>query len=71
MIPMRPVEQISQRRLRRSMQTYLEGEQNLRWILGVIGIENGPALRLLDGLQEFAERPRYDELKAALEDRLN
>ncbi len=67
MIPMRPIEQINEKRLRRSIQAYLEGEQNLRWALGVIGIEHAPALRLLAAFQTFVGTRRYSELKAALE----
>ena len=67
MIPMRPVEQINEKRLRRSIQAYLEGEQNLRWVLGEIGRENGLALDLLGGFHAFAGIQRSGELKTALE----
>lgn len=72
MIPVRPIEQINQRRLRRSIQAYLDGEQNLKWILGVIDSEEALALQsLLARFPTFAGTPRYEELKAALEARLS
>ncbi len=49
MISIRPVAEINEKRSRKSIQAYLEDEQdcNLKWILGVIGSERPLARRLL------------------------
>ena len=47
MVRTKSVEEYNERRIFKSMQAFLEGEQSLNWILGIIGNEPELALRLL------------------------
>jgi hypothetical protein len=69
MIQVPSVEQVNERRIFRSMQPYMEGEEkcNLKWIRGVIGPDIPLARRLL--LARFApykNTQRYCELEEVL-----
>jgi len=46
-VRIKSVEEYNERRIFKSMQAFLEGEQSLGWILGVIGNDAKLALRLL------------------------
>ena len=68
MIDLPPIEDIARKRLLRSMQAFLEGEQSLPWILGVIGNQRALALELLvTRLSEYGDHTLYDELRQELE----
>jgi hypothetical protein len=66
---MRPIEQINEKRISRSIQAYMEGEPNctLNWILGVISSDVQIADRLLSTqLTRYANTPKYHELQNRL-----
>src|SRR5713226_2897961 len=69
MIRMASIEQVNERRISRSMQTYLEGEERcgLKWIRGIIGPEIPLARKLfLDRFGHYKNTPRYCDLEQAL-----
>lgn len=68
MIRMRPIEQINDKRIVRSILAYLEGQPNcsLKWILGVIGAEAALATSLLSRCSQYAGTLRYRELQDQL-----
>jgi hypothetical protein len=69
MIRMRPIEEINEKRISRSMQAYLEGESNctLKWILGVIDGDVPIAERLLSTqLARYVNTQRYQDLRQGL-----
>jgi hypothetical protein len=68
MIRMRPIEQINEKRIARSILAYLEGQPNcsLKWILGVISVEAALAASLLSQFSQYAGAPRYQELQDQL-----
>lgn len=70
MIHMRPIEQINEKRILKSIQAYFENERTctVKWLRGVIGADVPLANRLL--LTRFAgysNTPRYRELQALCE----
>ena len=70
MVHVPPIEQADQKRILRSMTAFLEKQQNLGWILGVIGTQKTLALQLLTTrLVGYGDSARYAELKAKLEER--
>ncbi len=67
MIRMRSIEEMNEKRIRRSVQAYMEGEQNLKWILGVIGPDRPLASQLLvNQFARYSNTSRYHELRASL-----
>lgn len=55
------MEKISAAYVLNSLKAYLEGEQNLKWIIGIIG--SGPSAReMLSGLVGYGRLERYREL---------
>ena len=68
MIPVRPIAEMNEKRSRKSIQAYLEEEQdcNLKWILGVIGSERPLASRLLSEFGQYSKTQRYLDLRACV-----
>lgn len=48
-----------------SLKAYLEGEQNLKWIIGIIGC-SASAREMLSGLFGYGRPERYRELSDCL-----
>ena len=65
----RPVPAARARWTRKSIISYLEGEQDLTWIIGVIQTSGDPdsARRFLDELRGFGDPDRRDGLVRRLE----
>ncbi len=69
MIRVATVEQANERRIFRSMQPYMEGEEkcNLEWIRGVIGTDVPLARQfLLTRSAQYRDTTRYSELEEVL-----
>jgi len=67
MIHMRPIEQINEMRILKSIKAYFDGESTctVKWIRGVIGSDMPLANRLLlSRFTEYANTPKYRELQA-------
>lgn len=67
MVKIRPMEEITRRLVRNSLQTFLRAEKNLNWIKGVI--EKSGALRhkgmlqeIFNDLRSYEKLPRYQEI---------
>ena len=52
----------SQKWVRKSTMAYLEGEQDLNWIVGIIGRDVDHALAVLADLGSYGEPERRQEL---------
>jgi hypothetical protein len=52
--------------IRKSTMAYLEGEQELNWIVGIIGGDVGYAREILGTLKNYGDPRRYQELCATL-----
>jgi hypothetical protein len=64
-----PVEKAARKWHSRCVLAYLQGEQDLRWILGVVrGSREQTAVLLLTELRNFSGTPRYCELQEKLRD---
>jgi hypothetical protein len=70
MIHMRPIEQINEKRILKSIQTYLEAESrcSVKWLRGVIGADAPLANRLLlTRFAEYSNTPKYRQLQTLCE----
>jgi hypothetical protein len=70
MIHMRPIEQINEKRIVKSIQAYFESASSctVKWIRGVIGSDMPLANRLLlSRFAEYANTPKYRQLQAMCE----
>jgi hypothetical protein len=69
MVYVMPVEKAARKWLRRSILAYLGGQQDLRWILGVVrGSREEAAALLLTEFRNYSGSSRYQELQASLRD---
>ena len=59
----------SQKWIRKSAMAYLEGEQDLKWIVGVIGQDVGHAMTVLTDLKNYGDPKRHQELSESLKGR--
>ncbi len=67
MIAVTPIEEAAKRRVFGSMQAYLDGEKNLKWVLGMIEFNTRLAAALLvSKFGQYAQTQRYHELQASL-----
>ncbi len=48
--------------IRRSIMAFLEGQRNLKWVVGVIGNCVADARQMLVDLKNYGSRQRYQEL---------
>lgn len=66
MLHIKPIEQCDAKRTRRSLMAFLEGEQNLNWIVGVIRSSASivAAEQMLMELKGYGSSERYQELVA-------
>jgi hypothetical protein len=55
--------------LRKSAMAYLEGERDLKWIVGVLGSDVGNAIKILADLRTYGDPERYRALLSHLEQR--
>ena len=61
------MEEIDRRRVRGCLQAFLEGEQHLDWIKGIIGKSGvlqrkGELQKIFDELRFYENTPRYKEI---------
>ncbi len=67
MIAVPLIEEVVRRRVFGSMQAYLDGENNLKWVLGMIESNTRLAAALLvSRFGQYAQTQRYHELQASL-----
>ena len=67
MIPVPPIEEVVRRRIFGSMQAYLDGEKNLKWVLSMIESNTRLAAALLvNRFGQYAHTQRYQDLQASL-----
>jgi hypothetical protein len=59
----------SQKWIRKSTMAYLEGEQDLKWIVGIVGGDVNHALTVLADLRNYGEPKRHQELSERLKGR--
>ena len=52
----------SRKWIRKSTMAYLEGEQDLKWIVGIIGEDAGYAREVLIDLKNYGDPKRHQEL---------
>ena len=58
---------IGEKRVQGAIQAYLEKDQNLRWVLGVIRNRKATALQLLlTRFRDFSKTPRHKRLREHL-----
>lgn len=63
----RPIEVHAEKYLRNCIRTYLEGRQNLRWIMGIIGDAKDQARNVVQTrFGQFAGSQPYADLMAQL-----
>jgi len=64
MLHVKPIEQCDAKRTRRSLMAFLEGEQNLNWIIGVVKSSASipAAEQMLAELKGYGSSERYQEL---------
>ncbi len=68
MVHIPPLEHLSEKRILRSMEAFLQTEQNLPWVLGVIDKEQDFALKLLTTtLDGYGDPTRHMQLEQELE----
>ena len=70
MIQMRPIEQMNEKRILKSIQAYFEGERNctVKWLRGVVGSDVPLANRLLlTRFSGYSNTPKYRDLQAFCE----
>ena len=60
------VEASTQEWIRKSIMAYLEGEQNLKWIVGIVGSGAANAREMLLRLKNYRDRQRYQGLADCL-----
>ena len=67
MVRIPTTEQIGEEWLRGSVQAYLDGEQNLTWVLGLVRGQEATAVRLLLArFRGYVGSPRYEQLREHL-----
>ena len=62
--PMKPVESWPRSYANRSLRAFLDGSQNLNWLIGVIrssGVEGSTLAELFESHRGHSNRPRYEE----------
>lgn len=62
------VEQAARNYVSKSLRTFLEGRQNLKWLLGVIrgsGVEHTTLVEIFGNLRDHGNTRRYDEAEQA------
>ena len=65
MVKMRPVEQIVRRYVKHSLWAFLDGEQNLNWIGGIIresGMSQSELREIFDESESYGNPTRYQEI---------
>lgn len=65
MVKMRPVEQIVGRYVRHSLWAFLDGEQNLNWIAGIVresGMSQSELREVFDESKNYGNATRYQEI---------
>ena len=69
MVRLSTIDTITQKRVRQSVHEYLDGTNNLGWVLGAIRHRELYAFRLLfTDFRNYAETSKCRELKRALEE---
>ena len=71
MVKIRPVEQIVRRYVKHSLWAFLDGEQNLNWIAGIIresGMLKGELQEVFDEVQSYGDVTRYQEIVKVCKD---
>ena len=61
MIPVPPIEEVVRRRVFGSMQAYLDGEKNLKWVLGMIEFNCPPGYPIKNFLLSVCRLREQDE----------
>ncbi len=60
-------EEYVKRYARNSLRAYLEGEQNLNWVVGIVresGVREQELVEIFDFMKEHSGTPRYQEVYA-------
>ena len=67
MVRIPTIDKIGEKRVQGAMQAYLEKDQNLRWVLGVIRNRKATALQLLlMRFRHYSKAPRHKLLREHL-----
>ena len=67
MVRIPTIDEIGEKRVQGAIQAYLEKEQNLRWVLGVIRNRKATALQLLlTRFRDYSKTPRHKLLREHL-----